>query len=47
MQTLDQNEAHRQDNISVRLIKTRELLTIKPFEILFNNCVKQDVFPNI
>ena len=47
IQTLDQNKAHGHDDISVRMIKICGSSIIKPLQLLFNNCLKQEVFPNI
>ena len=44
IQTLDQNNGY--DDISVKMIKMCGLSIIKPLQFLFNNCLKQGVFPN-
>ena len=47
IQTSDQNKDHEHDGIFVRMTKICESSIIKPLQLLFNNCVKQGVFPNI
>ena len=47
IRTLDQNKAHGHNDISARMIKVCESSIIKPLQLIFNNCVKQGVSPNI
>lgn len=43
----DFNNAYGYDDISFRIIKMSEALILKFLQLLFNNCLKQRVFPNI
>ena len=47
IQTLDQNKAHGHDDISARMIKMCGSSIIKSLQLLFDNYVRQIVFPNI
>ena len=44
--TWNQYKAHGNDDIPVRMIKICGSSIMKPLQLLFNNCVKQWVFPN-
>ena len=47
IQTLDQNKIHGHGGISAGMLKTCGSSIIKPLRLLFNNCVRQEVFHNI
>ena len=45
-QVLNSNKAHEHDGISIRMLKICKTSVIKPLSLLFNNCLRDGVFPN-
>ena len=41
------NKAHGHDDISIRMIKPRGELIVKPLSIIFKNCIDNGIFPDI
>ena len=46
IQGLNSNKAHGHDGISIRMLKICGPSVIKPLSLLFNNCLRDGVFPN-
>ena len=46
IQSLNSNKAHGHDSISIRMLKICRPSVIKPLSLLFNNCLRDGVFPN-
>ena len=46
IQGLNCNKAYGHDGISIRMLKLCGLSVIKPLSLLFNNCLRDGVFPN-
>ena len=46
IQGLNSNKAHGHDGISIRILKLCEPSKIKPFSLLFSNCLRDRVSPN-
>ena len=42
---LNPNKSHGHDNISVKMLKLCDTSIVKPLLIIFNNCLKEGVFP--
>ena len=47
IKNLDSNKAHGYDNISIRMIKSYGYSICKPLKIIFNDCMKTGIFPEI
>ena len=43
---MNSNKAHGHDDISIRMLKNCEPSVIKPLSLLFNNFLRDGVFPN-
>ena len=43
---MNSNKAHGHDGISIRMLKICGPSVIKPLSLLFNNCLRDGVFPN-
>ena len=43
---MNSNKAHGHDGISIRMLKICGSSVIKPLSLLFNNCLRDGVFPN-
>ena len=46
IQSLNSIKAHGHDDISIRMLKLCGPSVIKPLSLLFNNCLRDGVFPN-
>ena len=44
---LDINITHERDDISIKMLKICDLAIIKPFSIIFRNCVNHSTFPGL
>ena len=47
IRSLNPNKAHGLDEISVRMIKSADASVVTPLMIIFTNCLRQGVFPEI
>ena len=47
MRSLNPNKAHGWDEISIRMIKLSDASLVTPLMIIFANCLRQGVFPEI
>ena len=47
IRSLNPNKAHGWDEISIRMIKLSDVSFVNPLEIIFTNCLRQCVFPEI
>ena len=47
IRSLNPNKAHGWDEISVRMIKLSDTALITPLKVLFTNCLKRGLFPEI
>ena len=47
IRSLNSNKAHGWDEVSVRMINLSDAALILPLEIIFSNCLRQGVFPEI
>ena len=47
IQGLNSNKALGHDGISIRMLKLCGPSAIKPLSLLFNNCLRDGVFPNV
>ena len=46
IQSLDVNKAHGYDVISIRMLKLSSRSITKPLSIIFQSCMKSDIFPD-
>ena len=46
IRSLDPNKAHGYDMISIRMLKICDNSACKPFELIFQSCIKHGKFPN-
>ena len=46
IQSLNSNKVHGHDGISIRMLNLCEPSILKPLSLLFDNCVRDGVFPN-
>ena len=44
---LDINKAHGHDQISVRMIKIFDEALVKPLSLIYKDCIKKGIFPNM
>ena len=47
IRSLNPNKAHGWDGFSIRMIKIRDASLLTPLKIIFTNCLRQGVFPDI
>ena len=47
IRSLNPNKAHGWDGISIRMIKISDASLLTPLKIIFTNCLRQGVFPDI
>ena len=47
IRSLNPNKAHGLDEISARMIKSADASLVTPLMIMFTNCLRQGVFPEI
>ena len=47
IRSLNPNKAHGWDEISIRMIKLSDVSLVTPLKIIFTNCLKHGVFPEI
>ena len=47
IRALNINKSHGHDDVSIRMIKIYDSALVKPFSIIFNNCVRTGTFPCI
>ena len=47
IRALDTNKAHGNDDISIKILKIRDLVIIKPHSIIFKNCTNNSTFPGL
>ena len=47
IRSLDINKSHGFDNVSVRMLKICDISIIKPLLLIFNNSIKEGIFPSL
>ena len=47
IRSLNEDETHGHDNVSIRIIKIFDTVIVEPLSIIFNNCINQSTFPDI
>ena len=46
LKSLDANEAHGHDDISIRMLKLSQQSILKPLKLIFENCLRTRLFPD-
>ena len=46
LESLDANKAHGHDDVSIRMLKLSQKSILKPFKLIFENCLRTRLFPD-